>query len=33
MNIPWINDGKCTNNGKYICNLGYACDGCPYNTE
>lgn len=30
-NLPFIIGGKCTNNGKYICNLGYACDGCPYN--
>ena len=29
----WIVDDKCINNGKYICNLGYACDACPYNKE
>ena len=28
--VPWLKNGKCTNNGRYICNLGYACDGCPY---
>lgn len=32
-NVPWIKEGKCTNDGTYICNLGYACDGCPYNVE
>ena len=21
---------KCTNRGDYICNIGYACDGCPH---
>lgn len=32
--IPWIKDGKCTNDdGRNICNLGYACDGCPYNVS
>jgi len=30
---PWIVDGKCNNDGKNICDLGYACDGCPYNKE
>ena len=29
--IPWIKDGKCINDGSNICNIGYACDGCPYN--
>ncbi len=27
----WIENGICTNKGENICNLGYACDGCPYN--
>jgi len=28
----WIKDGICINETlKNICNLGYACDGCPYN--
>lgn len=31
--IPWIKDGKCINDGKYVCNLGFACDGCPYNKD
>ena len=26
----FIVDGICKNNGRYICNLGYACDACPY---
>ena len=30
---PWIKDGICQNNGSNICNLGYACDGCPYNPK
>ena len=30
-NLPsFIVDGKCRNDGTKICNLGYACDGCPY---
>lgn len=29
--IPWIKDGVCINDGSNICNLGYACDGCPFN--
>ena len=28
----WVKDGVCHNNGELICNLGYACDGCPFNT-
>lgn len=31
--IPWIKNGRCVNNGTYACQLGYACDGCPYNGE
>jgi len=27
-----IND-VCINVGEYICNLGYACDCCPYNLD
>ena len=31
-NLPsWIIDGVCKKDEKTICNLGYACDGCPYN--
>ena len=30
---PWIWYGVCVNEGTHICNLGYACDGCPYNKE
>jgi len=31
---PYIIDGKCINEVlKYICDLGYACDACPYNKE
>jgi len=26
----FIVDGKCHNRGEHVCNLGYACDGCPY---
>jgi hypothetical protein len=29
----FIVDGICVNFGDYICNLGYACDACPYNPE
>ena len=31
---PWIKDGLCQMElygEKYICDLGFACDGCPYN--
>lgn len=31
--LPYIVEGKCTNEGDIVCNLGYACDGCPYNKE
>lgn len=33
---PWIRNGICQmelTENKYICNLGFACDGCPYNTK
>lgn len=23
----------CDNCGDYICNIGYACDACPYNYD
>jgi hypothetical protein len=26
----WIIDGECFKPVDVICNLGYACDGCPY---
>jgi|Deesub1362A_J573_1020465.scaffolds.fasta_scaffold00330_52 hypothetical protein len=32
MKVPWILE-ICINNGTYQCNLGYACDGCPYNID
>jgi len=31
--VPWIKDGKCINKGESICNLGLACDGCPWNFD
>jgi len=31
--LPWIYNGECINDGKYVCNIGYACDGCPYNKD
>ena len=31
--LPYIVNGKCINEGESICNLGYACDGCPFNNE
>ena len=31
--LPYIVNGKCINEGDSICNLGYACDGCPFNKE
>ena len=31
--LPYIENGVCKNKGEYVCNLGYACDGCPYNKE
>jgi len=33
VDVPFIDENGCHNNGKYICNLGYACDGCPYNMD
>lgn len=29
----WIVNGVCEKPEKAICNLGYACDGCPYNED
>jgi len=32
--IKWIVDGECKKeeiSPDVICNIGYACDGCPYN--
>ena len=26
----FIKDGVCYNDGSIPCNLGFACDGCPY---
>jgi len=31
VDAKYIDKQGCHNNGEYICNLGYACDGCPYN--
>ena len=34
MEIKWIIDDECKKeeiSPDAICNLGYACDGCPYN--
>ena len=31
--VKWVVNGKCINKGEVICNLGYACDGCPYNKD
>ena len=31
--LPFIVNGKCENKGDSICNLGYACDGCPFNKD
>jgi len=29
-----INEFKCQHNrSDYICNTGYACDGCPFNED
>lgn len=33
VKVPFIVKGVCKNNGQYTCNLGFACDGCPYNKE
>ena len=33
IELPFIKNGKCINDGTYICNLGYACDGCPFNKD
>jgi len=30
---PFIKDGVCHNDGSMPCNLGYACDDCPYNKD
>jgi hypothetical protein len=28
-----IINGICINAGEHICNIGYACDACPYNLD
>ena len=28
--LPFIEGDKCVNDGRHICNLGYACDECPF---
>jgi len=34
IDLPhWIVNGICMKKDDVICNLGYACDGCPYNKE
>jgi len=33
-NFPsFIKNGICQKDNMTICNLGYACDGCPYNSD
>jgi hypothetical protein len=33
-NQVWIVNERCENERHdNICNLGYACDGCPYNKD
>ena len=29
--MNFIKNGVCHNKGEQICNIGYACDACPYN--
>jgi hypothetical protein len=31
--LEYIVGGVCTNYGDAICNLGYACDACPFNAD
>ena len=31
--LPFIKDGICVNDGTYKCELGFACDGCPFNKD
>ena len=31
--LPFIKDGICVNDGTYRCELGFACDACPFNAE
>jgi len=31
--LPFIKDGICVNDGTYKCELGFACDACPFNAE
>lgn len=31
VDVLFIDENGCHNDGRHICNLGYACDGCPYN--
>jgi hypothetical protein len=33
LDVSWIQNGRCINAGQSMCNLGYACDGCPYNKD
>ena len=34
VNLPsFIIDGTCKKDEKVPCNIGYACDGCPYNKK
>lgn len=36
-NLPWIKEGVCQpmlrRDSKVACQLGYACDACPYTPE
>lgn len=31
--VSFIVNGICIKGEERICNLGYACDGCPYNQD
>ena len=31
--LPFIKDGICVNDGTYKCELGFACDACPFNKD
>lgn len=36
VRVPWVVNGVCKKeeiSPDAICNLGYACDGCPYNAN
>jgi hypothetical protein len=33
LNNSIVINGICMNDGNQYCNLGYACDACPYNLD